>query len=350
MPWFSKNYEKVALGAAAIAAIGLTFLGWTKLSAVDEEFNVEPKGSGKNDPAVTNADLVATAKSSFQLERAWIKGDDEGRPVDLFTGVPLFVNKNDTSNPVDLPESEPVHPPIPNQWWVDNRIDPGFGDSPLRDEDKDGFSNLEEFTSKTDPNNDGDYPDLITKLIYSGDESLEWVLRPGFEDQGSFSFEYSDNERRQMRTGPANPVMPGTLFFDKDPIKERFKLLGAEIRKEKNEAIDQEVEANIVKIEDQKPNKKGTVYEIPAMFRKDNARKFYQYDRTAVLSLNALGLEGKEFKVEEFTTFALPPNAKVKNYTLKEITPDMITIEYKNSDAQTVTIAIAKGTPGPVAP
>lgn len=351
MSWISENYEKAAVGGAAVVAIGLGFIGWQNLNAVEEDFSATPSGGGNEDAAVKGSDRVATAKSSFQLERDWPKGMIDGRPVDLFTGVPLFVNKNDPNNPVDLPKSADVHPPIPNQWWIDNRIDPGFGDSPERDEDEDGFSNLEEFIAKTDPTDNRSYPSLITKLSYVGDESTEWVLRPGFQAaEGAFTFEYNDTAGRRNRVGAAEPVKIGELFFAEAPIKERFKHLGSEVRTEMNEAIQAEVEVTIVSVEDQKPNKKGMVYEIPAQFRKADAREFSYFDRTAVLSLDALGMAGQEFKVEEFTEFSLPPDDASKRFKLTEVTPERIVVEETLEGGETQSFEILKGAVGPAAP
>jgi hypothetical protein len=349
MSWFSENYDKAALGAAVLVAGGLAFTGWQKFSSVEEQFSSVPNGGGNNDPAVKGADSVATAKSSFQLNRHWVKGDDNGRPVDLFTGVALFVNKNDQANPLDFFKGESVHPPIPNSWWIDNRIDPGFGDSPQRDADEDGFTNLEEFTANTDPSDASDYPPLISKLIYVGDESVDWVLRPGFEDNGKFTFKYVDNKGANQ-VGAANQIEPGGIFFDNDPAKGRFKLLGSEKRKQINEAIKAEVEVTIVRIEDQKPNKKGTVYEIPAMFRIGDQRQFAQFDRTAVLSLDALGLDGQEFKVEENTVFALPPGAEKKSYKIIEVTAERIGVEFTTKDGKVESYEILKGEAGSPAP
>jgi len=350
MSWISENYEKAALGAAAVVALGLGFFGWQNLTSVEEEFSSKSKGRGVDNAMVKDADMVSTAKSSFDLDREWVKGEMRDRPVDLFTGVPLFVNKNDLNNPVDLPESEAVHDPIPNQWWIDNRIDPGFGDSPQRDADEDGFSNLEEFIAETNPNDIRKYPSLIAKLSYIGDESIRWVLRPGFNDgNGSFTFEYDDTAGRRNRIAAANPIPIGGLFFTDEPIKERFKLLGSEQKMEMNEKIGVKVEVTIVNVEDQKPNKKGTVYRIPSQFKKAMAREFSYFDRTAIISLEALGLAGEQFKVEELTEFALPPDAEEKRYKMIEVTPDHIVIEEMLDDGETRTHQIKKGNIGPVA-
>lgn len=350
MSWFSENFDKAALGGAVLIAGGLAFTGWQKLGSVEAQFSAEPVGGGGNDPSVKAADAVATAKSSFALDRAWQMGEDNGRPVNLFAGIALFVNKNDKQNPVDFVKGDPVHPPIPNSWWMDNRIDPGFGDSPQQDADEDGFSNLEEYEAKTDPSDASDYPPLVTKLMYVGDESIEWVLRPGFEDaNGSFTFNYGDG-RRNNRASAANPVPVGRVFFDNDPAKGRFKFLGAEQREQVNEAINAPVKVTIVKVEDQKPNKKGVVYELPANFRIANQRNFAQFDRTAVLTLDALGLAGQEIKVEENTAFALPPGAKSQSYKVTVVTPERVGIEFIGKDGKVLSYEILKGETGPVTP
>lgn len=347
MSWISENYEKAALGGAAVVALGLGIFGWQNLTSVEEDFGSEAKGVGPNDPSVKSADQVSTAYSHFDIKREWVQGEDDGRPVDLFTGVPLFVNKNSES-PVDLLKGEAVHPPIPNQWWLENRIDPGFGDSPERDADEDGFSNLEEFTAKTDPGDKRDYPNPISKLSYVGDESVQWVLRPGFpSDDGSFTFEYRDTAGKRNKVSAANPIPQGKLFFAELPVKDRFKLLGSEVRPVMNEQIGAEVDKTFVQIEDQKENKKGMKYEIPSQFRWADADDFSYYDRTAILTLDALGIAGQEFKVEELTTFALPPGTKAMRFRVAEVTPEFIVVEEKLEDGQTKTHRINKGAVGP---
>ena len=158
MSWFSKNYEKAALGGAVVVALGLAYLGWSKFGGVEEDFGTGLKGGGNNNTAVAGADLIPKALQSMKLDRTWKQALDGERPVDLFTGIALFIKSSDPEKPVDLLKDAPVHPPIPNTWWLENRIDPGFADSPDRDPDGDGFSNIEEFNAKTDPNNAKSHP------------------------------------------------------------------------------------------------------------------------------------------------------------------------------------------------
>mgnify|MGYP003575496989 CR=1 FL=1 len=344
MSWFSKNYEKAALGGAAVVALGLAYLGWSKLNGVDTDFATSLKDSGNNNPAVADKDRVSEALSSLGSPRVWDQGETaNSRPVNLFTGIPLFVSRNAPTKGIDLVTGDSVHPPIPNQWWLQYRLDPGFADSPQRDADDDGFSNLEEFEAKTDPTDEKKFPELVAKLKYTKDESLVWILRPGFESEGGFTFSYKDSNRQINKAGAATVVMPNTLFFAEGAMKNRFKLLGSEKRNVMNPRTNVEDSVTFVRIEDQRPNKKGVIYEIPAQFKEDLENEHRHYDRTAVLRLDALGKGSEEFKIEENTTFSLPNGSDKKNYLLKSVTPEAIEVEYTAADGTKKTVQIPKG-------
>jgi hypothetical protein len=345
MSWFSSNYEKAALGGAAVIALGFAFVGYTKYNSVNGVFSATLVGDGPGNAAVKDAELIDKAAASMKLERVLVQGIDGDRPVDLFTGIPLFVASSAPESPIDINgESAPVHPPIENSWWIINRLDPGFADSPSRDPDGDGFSNLEEYNAKTDPTDPKKFPSLIAKLKYIGDESLAWVVRPGFPSEtGELSFNYLDSQKRQNKTGAANPIAPGGLFFEAGVMKNRFKLLGSEKRMERSERTNSEMEMTIVRIEDQQENKKGTIYEFPAPLSSRQAADFTKYDRTAIFSLEALGQDGKEFKVAENLPFGLPTGSATKNYKVKEVTVEAVTVEYTDADGATQSVTITKG-------
>jgi hypothetical protein len=343
MSWISNNYEKACLGGAAVLALGLGFTGWSKLGKVEQEFGSGLKGTGNNTTAVQNAELIPSTIASMKLERAWSQAADGDRPVNLFTGIPLFVASSAPDVPIDLLKDPDVHPPIKNIWWIENRLDPGYADSPERDPDEDGFSNLEEFLAGTDPNSAKSHPPLIAKLKYVSDEALTWVIRPSFGADGSFPLAYRDNQGNTNRATAANMIAPGELFFAEGTMAKRFKLLGSEERQEHNPRTNVERNVTIVRIEDQRPNKKGTIYEFPSPLNEDRVNAFAQYDRTAVLSLEALGMGGTEFKVEENVRFALPSTASKKEYLLKTVSPEAVIVEYTDAAGETKTVEITKG-------
>lgn len=342
MSWFSQNYEKATLGGALVLSLGLVYLGYSHLAATDTDFSSTVQGQGNSDTAVIGADLIPKAIASAQADRSWKQADDGGRTVDLFTGIPLFVASSAPGKALDLIKGDILHEPIPNLWWIKNRLDPGFGDSPSRDPDADGFSNLEEFKGSTDPTNVAEHPPLIAKLMYVRDESLAWVVMPSFESSGSFPFRYVDSKGQTNKTGPEGAA-PDSLFFPKEPMANRFKLLGHEVRRILDKKINIERDQTIVRVEDQRPNKKGLVYEIPSPFDRDRANDFQQFDRTAILSLEAIGKQGVEFKVEENTTFSLPSDAAKDDYKVAKVTPESIEVEYTDAAGNKKSVQISKG-------
>jgi hypothetical protein len=58
--------------------------------------------------------------------------------------------------------------------------------------------------------------------------------------------------------------------------------------------------------------------------------------------LNALGLKGQEFKVEEQTDFALPSQSESKPFRLMEIKPDRIIVRETLADGKTQLHEIPK--------
>lgn len=345
MSWLTENYEKALVGGAIAVGLGLGYLGWVGLQSVEEDFSAGLKGRGVNETAVANADLIPKAEQSLGLTHEWTQGRDaQDRPVDLFTGVPLFIKSTAPDKAIDLPnDSAPVHPPIPNIWWIEKRIDPGFANAPQLDPDVDGFNNLEEFEANTDPQNPQSYPPLIHKLRFVKDESLRWVIRPGYGMNGGYPFTYSDGKGAKNRIADAEPVKEGDLFFRSGVQQNRFKLLKSEVRREMNPNTNIEMQTTWLSVEDQLPNKKGKIYELPAPLNVDRQNDFLQFDRTGVFSLEALQREGAEFKVEENTRFALPPDAKEKAYLLKSITPQKVVIEFNGPDGTPHTVEIEKG-------
>jgi hypothetical protein len=134
------------------------------------------------------------------------------------------------------------------------------------------------------------------------------------------------------------------IFKDKSkPMAERFKFVGIIEKEVTSERTNLTQKVKFGQYEDLKPNKKGEPYESQYGLPEAQLNASAYYDRIAVLDLQAIGYEGKEFKVEERTKFALPPDAPEKNYTLKKVTPESIEVEYTDAAGATQTVEIKKG-------
>lgn len=344
-----KNIEKILLGAGLVVGAGLAVLGYMQLGKADGEFGNSAPNPRASDVAVPGAEAVSGAINSLQSNRSLKTAtvpssrlESGQREVDLFVGVPLYAERDSPNDPRDPLQSGDIHPPIPNQWWLKHGVSPNFADSPRRDADGDGFSNLEEFEAGTNPSDPDSHPELALKLAYVKEEAKGWFLEYGLDMNGKWMPKFEDLETKEKnRVELTAPLSPGDTFFEKEPFKGRFKFLRIEERTEMNERLNYEQTLKYGIFEDLRPNKLGTTYEIPNTLPRAERPRYYQYDRTAVLELQALGMEGREFKVEENTRFALPPDSENKDYLLKSVSPDAIEVEWEE-DGETKSRSIPK--------
>lgn len=312
------SYEKILLVVSGLIAVVLAVLAFLKVGSVEEDFP-EASESPKKAPLIRGERTISEASEMLATPMTLepIKVGDN-RVVGSFTGVDLFVRKNEEA-PIDLlaVAEEPVHPPIPNLWWIKNQIDPGFGDSPQRDHDGDGFSNLEEFEAKTDPTNKSSFPSLFAKLKVAEIPSEQWYLR--FSERGgddlSFKIEGTlDGRKIENRMRGAEVASPGAIFFNEGAYPKRFKYI---------ERVEKEVRPGLTKkvarIQDLQPGKTDVIYEFPS-----GSHKTVITDYSALLYLDTPEHEDKKFLISEGGSFSVPfdPDAAEKPYTLKDVADD----------------------------
>ncbi len=113
-------------------------------------------------------------------------------------------------------------------WLNDNNLPTDQlvgGDDP----DKDGFTNLEEYQSDTNPNDPGNKPDAIHKLrvvkIFQKPFPLKFRTASGGEGDETFEIEGSDHVVRQVKRGQ--------LIKDRDPDWAGYKVIKYVMKSEK---------------------------------------------------------------------------------------------------------------------
>lgn len=336
MSWFSHNYEKITLGGAAVIAIAFTAMGFKNKSNLAEAFRLpEPRKNAET--GVAGIADIQEAKASLGGVHEINQADLDGRKVDLFTGVSLFAKEGDLRNPVDLLKSDPVHPGIPNTWWIKYGIDPGYSDSPNWDSDNDGFDNREEHAAETDPTDPESYPELVGKLRAVSVATTQRHLKPqdvgGGGKQSLFKLETQRAGERVNKMKPEPIGVGSVITFIKPHMSKRFKFIGLDKRQNPNGTVD-----TIWVIEDLHPNKKGVQYRFDKKGDLDGhpRRAVGIMDSTVKLTLQALGQDDKSFEVEENASFSLPFDdaAANKPYLLKsvDLKESKVEVEYTDKD------------------
>jgi hypothetical protein len=170
MDWIKKNPAQFSLGLVAlllaVSSVLLIFMaqGFNETFA-DIQGNVVKKSEIKalDTTALTNA--LASLKKSAN----WtiVSGSSS-----LFVSEKYIFKDGKLVRPGD-PKGAPLHPPIPNQWFLDNGLDILSNTALDDDPDQDGFTNLEEWIGtgietapkSTDPNKADSMPPYRVKLF-----------------------------------------------------------------------------------------------------------------------------------------------------------------------------------------
>ncbi len=346
----SESYDKVSLVVSIVIAAALGAMIWMAKGNVEEDFR-QPSVLGDTE-APENPKQKFYADTTSEIGGAVVLGGpvtENGRSIELTVGTPLFLNP--TGEEIDLGDASypMVHDPIPNQWWLDNRIDPGWSNSPGLDQDGDGFSNGEEFAGNTDPNDPESFPALIAKLqcvelekrafrlSYSSDSTIG-AIKP----TDTFKFNHEEIVGgRSVRTGSENiPFGKGndSNLFSKGGAQMRYELKNVEQREFENPNTGIVQKANFAVIEDVAGAKKGDVLDI----KKGSRNGVIIRDYTAVLSLAAIGQQAVTLKVEERSSFSLPldPDAAEKPFKFTGVSDaGAVIIEWEeNGETKTMEV------------
>lgn len=160
MEWVKKHYDQFILLVTAVLLLAVSVLLILKALNFGKAFGdirSQPVKNTKVEPV--DAAEIAAAAQTLKEPPQWTLNPGEGS---LFVGRQILLVDG---QPVDPRDAEtPIYPPVPNSWILDNGLDIQDPSVLSNDPDGDGFSNLEEFTAKTDPMNAESHPDFVAKL------------------------------------------------------------------------------------------------------------------------------------------------------------------------------------------
>jgi hypothetical protein len=148
--------------------------------------------------------------------------------VSPFVSRPYLLKEGKLVDPLE--GSEPLHPPVPNQWLVDHQLDYADVNVLDRDPKHKGFTVLEEFEAGTDPNNPTQLPPFYTKLNYSDSDIHKHIYTFDFlglsdeENGGTNTYELrpeevlknperGDKPDRSLRKVAIGETIPGAEFL-----------------------------------------------------------------------------------------------------------------------------------------
>jgi len=221
MEWIKKNYDRFLLILLAFVLVGSSgFLYWQGQQFLNSFGLVQQKvvHGSKVDPADSSA--LSRARESLAKAAEW----KEKHQGSLFVSRAYIVVKDQAGvdQAIDPTESDIcLHPPVPNKWLIDNRLDLLDVNVLNEDADGDGFSNLDEWNGKTNPQDKTSHPPYVTKLRLGRWIKVQFRLKFAAYDESSFQINTLD-VRQPSQFVKLGEIIPGTKFkvikFDKKTV------------------------------------------------------------------------------------------------------------------------------------
>lgn len=165
MNWVKQKYDLVILAVATLLLVSNAV--WTGMSRLEPQ-SIQAGFSAPQDNAIlpVNLDAIRQAEVLAAAPAKWKSPGD--LPKDTPERGLLLVSRRyllKDGKLIDPAEgSEPLHPPITNDWISFYGLDLTDMNIKSKDSDSDGFSNLEEFQSQTSPIDPKKAPPSLNKL------------------------------------------------------------------------------------------------------------------------------------------------------------------------------------------
>jgi hypothetical protein len=230
-----RYYHLVLLGAAVLTTVATVAFLCLKSPQLEASLMSQTGRLGGTPYA---PDVVADASSAISYIKKpveWKSREDGASP---FVSRPYLLKESKLVDP--MTGSEPLYPPVPNQWLIDHHLD--YTDMNILDRDplRKGFTVKEEFEAGTDPNNPAQFPPLYGKLSYQesgitksaylfdflGEEENEGrkeiQIKPVIPLPNPSKGNRADNSVRSIVRGEA---IPGAPFLKAVDISEKKKTI-----------------------------------------------------------------------------------------------------------------------------
>jgi len=196
MDWIKKNYDRGALLLLAVALlVSSAGMIYTIKGYPDRFAPVQAQVPHGTKVTSLETEALEHAKDSLAKPAAWEEH------TGLLYVSRRYVARHDAATGADLlinpfePGSAPLHPPIPNAWFLKYHLDDRILDADVLDQDpdKDGFTNLDEFQGNTDPQDPASHPSYLTKLRLKRFIRVPFRLKfEAYDDDGSFQINTVD--------------------------------------------------------------------------------------------------------------------------------------------------------------
>jgi hypothetical protein len=178
MNWVKQKYDILLLAVATLLLVSNA--GWIAMNRM-EPVQVQAVLTVPKENAIPslNLDAIRQAAALADSPAKWKSSSDlpAGTPErgSLLVSRRYLLKDGKLIDPL-AEGSDQLHPPITNDWLLANGLDYTDMNIKEKDADGDGFSNLEEFEKKTNPNDPKEAPASLNKLKLVGFKPVPFRL------------------------------------------------------------------------------------------------------------------------------------------------------------------------------
>jgi len=304
MDWIKKHYDKVILALAALACAACAVMAYMKFSALEADFSMAKFEDQKHEIPEPPMEVLARAI-------VLVKDPVQWRPHSGSLLVSrLYLRKGDQL--IDPIESEdPIHPPIPNKWFIEHNIDYTDPDILNKDLHGNGFTVIEIWRAGLNPNDPRATPPLTTKLFLQSFISTPFLIKfTGSPDDGETFMINAQGIKRTQFLKIGDMIEAGK-DADGKPQEPVYKLI--KFTPKTTVKNDIEVDVSELIIENTKTNRRITlVTNVDGNDPSSEAEFFYKINNST-------------FKVKIDEEFHLPPDTETR-YKLISVSETEATI------------------------
>ncbi|MFN2476918.1 MAG: Amuc_1099 family pilus-like system protein [Chthoniobacterales bacterium] len=308
--FFRTKYERIAVVLAALFLLGCSISIWLNASGFADNFATLHAATAPK-PAAPPATAVELAKAVEKLHQP---------PHWTFSGRSgLFVPEKHFIGPTGLPttlESTEVHPPVPNEWLDQFGLPIADADVLTQDPDADGFTNLEEWQSHTNPTDKNSHPPLIVKLKMKSFSREPFRLVFASRTGDTFGINTSDLKE------PTQFLKRGDLIRGT-----KFRIVGFTEKSEPNR-YGTDVDVSELTLENQETKERLNLIKEKIMISPESVANFvYSW------------ADRREFAVKKDQEFSLPPETEIR-YKLIDVQPDKAVIVNPQKPLERIEIGL----------
>lgn len=312
MNWVRLNYDRVALGVAALFLAGCALFVYLDASHFDDTFapikTTPPPNSTLPPPKAPEVEQVATR---LRQPAQWTTSTASG----LFVPEKHFIG---ASGQPETLKTMVVHPPVPNEWFEQFGLPVAEADVLTQDPDGDGFTNLDEWEGHTNPTEKESHPAYLTKLKMKA--FVQKPFRLIFSSSMGDTFAINTVDLRQ----PTQFLKVGDMITNT-----KFKIIGY-AEKFDVDKYGTKIDVSELTIENQESKEQlNLVKEKTINSPESFAQMIYLWGQK------------REFPLKKEQEFSLPPEEQIK-YKLLDVQPDHATIVNLQKPNEKIEIGLLK--------